>query len=146
MEEINRKVARNAKLTQSGQNKENPLSREIIAAALEVHKGLGPGLLESVYEDCLAHEMSLRKMSFVRQQVLPVAYKDLEIEAAFRLDFLVEDLVIVEIKAVDELLPIHKAQLLTYLNMTDKRLGLLINFNVPLLRDGIKRVANDMPD
>jgi len=136
----------NAKLTQREQYKENPLSREIISAALDVHKGLGPGLLESVYEDCLAHEMSLRGMAFARQQVLPVAYKDLEIEAAFRLDFLVEDLVIVEIKAVDELLPIHKAQLLTYLKMTNKRLGLLINFNMPLLKDGIKRVANDMPD
>ena len=133
-------------MTQREQYKENPLSKEIIAAAIDVHKALGPGLLESVYEDCLAYEMSLRQMPFVRQQVLPVAYKDLEIEAAFRLDFMVDNLVIVEIKAIEQLLPMHKAQLLTYLKMTNKRLGLLINFNVPLLKEGLKRVANDMPD
>jgi len=93
--------------------KENPLSREIIAAALEVHKALGPGLLESAYEECLAHEFSLRGLPFVRQESLPISYKERQIDAGYRLDFVVGDLVVVEIKAVEQLLPIHEAQVLT---------------------------------
>jgi GxxExxY protein len=125
---------------------ENPLSREIIAAAIEVHKALGPGLLESAYEECLAHELSLRNLPFERQEAIPIIYKDLNIDAGFRLDFLVGNCVVVELKAVEALLPIHDAQVLTYLKMTKNRLALLINFNVPLLRNGIKRIVLNLPE
>jgi GxxExxY protein len=125
---------------------ENPLSREIIAAAIEVHRALGPGLLESAYEECLAHELSLRNLSFERQKPIPIVYKDLNIDAGFRLDFLVGNCVVIELKAVEKLLPIHDAQVLTYLKMTKTRLALLINFNVPLLRNGIKRIVFKLPD
>ena len=111
----------------------------IIAAAIEVHRSLGPGLLESAYEECLCHELHLRGLSFQRQVDLPVSFKGLKLDCGYRLDLLVEDSVLVELKAVERLLPVHEPQLLTYLHLAHKPVGLLINFNVPLLKDGIRR-------
>ena len=120
----------------------NRLTGEVISAAIEVHKTLGPGLLESVYEECLCRELQLRKISHERQKELPVEYKGLKLNCGYRLDILVDNRVIVELKACESLQPIHEAQLLTYLKMTDVKVGLLINFNVSLLKEGIKRIAN----
>lgn len=117
----------------------DPRTEPIIGAAIDVHKQLGPGLLESTYEECLCHELHLRRIQFQRQVELPVVYKGLKLDCGYRLDLLVEDTVVVELKAVEQLLPVHEAQLLTYLHLTRKRVGLLINFNVPLLKDGIRR-------
>lgn len=119
----------------------NQITQSIIGAAIDVHKGLGPGLLESAYEECLCHELDLRKIAFERQKPVPIVYKGRTLNCGYRLDLLVEDLVVVEIKAVQELLPIHEAQLLTYLRLGSWKVGLLINFNVPLLKRGIKRVV-----
>ena len=119
----------------------NDISSAIIGAAIDVHRTLGPGLLESAYEQCLAHELSLRQIPFERQKPLPIDYKGIRLDCSYRLDFLVADMVIVEIKAIERLLPIHQAQLLSYLKLGGWNLGLLINFHVPLLRDGIKRVV-----
>lgn len=120
----------------------NQLTEKIIGAAIEVHKALGPGLLESAYEGCLAHELSLANISFERQVPLPVVYKSLQIDCGYRLDFLVEKVVVLELKAVEGLQPIHEAQLLTYLKLGGWPTGLLINFNVPVLRKGIKRMVH----
>ena len=120
---------------------ENPLSKEIIGAAIDVHRQLGPGLLESAYEECLAYELSQRDIPFERQKAVPVVYKDVQLDCGFRLDLLVGGLVVVELKAVDKLAPIHQAQMLAYLKLTGCKLGLLLNFNVPKLRDGIRRVV-----
>lgn len=120
---------------------ENELSKLIIGAAIEVHRHLGPGLLESTYEHCLAHELVLRGIPFERQKALPLVYKGIELETGFRVDFLVGGLVIVELKAVEALNEVHEAQVLTYLRLSGCKLGLLINFNVPLLKDGIKRLV-----
>ncbi len=120
---------------------ENELSRIIIGAAIEVHRELGPGLLESAYEECLAYELQSRNVPFERQKPVPVDYKGLRLDCGFRLDLLVGDKVIIELKAVDKLVPIHDAQLLTYLRLTGCKLGLLINFNVPILKQGIKRLV-----
>ena len=120
---------------------ENTLSNQIIGAALEVHRQLGPGLLESAYEECLAYELSLREIPFERQKPIPVVYKGIRLDCGFRVDLLVGGLVIVELKAVDLLMPIHQAQVLTYLKLTGCKLGLLINFNVLRLREGIRRVV-----
>ena len=117
----------------------NYLTGEIIGAAIEIHKALGPGLLESAYEECLCHEFALRQLHFKRQQAIPLEYKGAKLDCGYRIDLLIEDLVILELKSVERLLPIHEAQLLTYLKLTDFNVGLLINFNVPVLRDGIKR-------
>jgi len=117
----------------------NKITEEIIGAAIEVHKALGPGLLESAYEECLCRELILRKISFERQQPLPVEYKGMKLDCGYQLDLLVADEVVVEIKAVETIQPIHDAQLLTYLKLGDWKLGLLINFNVPVLKDGIHR-------
>ena len=106
-----------------------------------MHRQLGPGLLESAYEECLAYELNQRDIPFERQKPVPVVYKDVRLDCGFRLDLLVGGLVVVELKAVDKLAPIHQAQMLTYLKLTGCKLGLLLNFNVPKLRDGIKRVA-----
>src|SRR5919204_1355320 len=119
----------------------NDLSSAIIGAAIEVHRALGPGLLESAYEQCLARELSLRGIPFQHQKSLPVHYKGTRLDCGYRLDFLVADSVVVEVKAIDALLPIHQAQLLSYLKLGGWKLGLLINFHVPLLKDGIKRVV-----
>ena len=117
------------------------LSSAIIGAAIEVHRALGPGLLESAYEQCLAQELSLRKIPFERQKPLPIHYKGTQLDCGYRLDFLVAGMVVVEVKAIDALLPIHQAQVLSYLKLGGWKLGLLINFHVPLLREGIKRVV-----
>ncbi|HYM59313.1 MAG TPA: GxxExxY protein [Thermoanaerobaculia bacterium] len=120
----------------------NYVTEDIIGAAIEVHRALGPGLLESAYEECVCRELALRSVPLERQKVLPVEYKGVRLDCGYRLDLLVADAVVVEIKAVRVLEPIHKAQLLTYLKLGGWQLGLLINFNVPVLRNGIKRVAN----
>ena len=118
------------------------LSNLIIGAAIEVHRILGPGLLESAYEQCLCHELTLKDISFERQKPLPVTYKGISLDCGYRLDILVEKLVIVELKTVEHIGPIHEAQLLTYLKLSELWLGLLVNFNVPVLRDGIRRIVN----
>ena len=118
---------------------DNQLTHEIIGAAIEVYKQLGPGLLESAYEECLAQELSLGGVRFERQKPLPVVYKELQLEAGYRLDFLVERKVIVELKAVAALAPIHEAIILTYLRLSGCKVGLLINFHVGVLKDGIRR-------
>jgi len=115
------------------------LAGRIIGAAIEVHAALGPGLLESAYEACLAHELSVRGLGWRRQVALPISYKDVKIDCGYRVDLVVEDSVIVELKACDELRPIHEAQLLTYMKLGGWRVGLLMNFNAPRLVDGVRR-------
>ncbi len=124
----------------------NELSNRIIGAAIEVHKTLGPGLLESIYEECLAQELSLRGLSFERQKPLIVTYKGKTLDCGYRLDIVVEKQIIIELKSCENIEPIHKAQLLTYLKLSDLRLGLLLNFNVPMMRDGIVRIVNTLPE
>ena len=124
----------------------NELSSKIIGAAIEVHKALGPGLLESVYEECLCHELSLRGFSFDRQKLLPVAYKGKQLDCGYRLDVVVEKSIIVELKSCESIEPIHKAQLLTYLKLSGLQLGLLLNFNTLVMRDGIVRVVNELKE
>ena len=125
-------------------NKEeiNKLSGNILHSAIEVHKILGPGLLESVYEICLCKELDWRKIKYRRQVLLPIEYKGEKLDADYRIDILVENEIIIELKSVEILHPIFEAQLLTYLKLADKKLGLLINFNVPKLIDGFKRMIN----
>jgi GxxExxY protein len=120
----------------------NDITESIIGSAIKVHRVLGPGLLESTYEVCLAHELSKQGIAVRTQAALPVVYDGLRLDAGYKIDMLVGDQVIVELKAVERLMPIHEAQLLSYLKLSGKRLGLLINFNVKLLRDGIRRLAN----
>lgn len=122
-------------------NERDPRTAPIIGAAIEVHRYLGPGLLESAYEECLCHELHLRGLSFERQIDLPVSYKGLLLSCGYRMDVIVEHQVVLELKAVERLLPIHEAQLLTYLKLSGKAVGLLINFNAPLLTRGIKRLV-----
>lgn len=112
------------------------LTERVIGAAVEVHRALGPGLLESAYEECLCHEFHLRGISFERQRALPVEYKNIKLDCGYRLDLVVEDKVILEIKCVEHILPVHEAQLLTYLKTTGKRVGLILNFNIPVLTHG----------
>ena len=125
---------------------ENAIAKQIVDAAFRVHIAFGPGLLESVYETVLSYELTRRGLRIVRQQAIPLVYENVKIEIGFRADLIVEDKVIVEIKSVEVLAPVHGKQLLTYLRLADKRLGLLINFNVALIKDGISRVANGMAD
>jgi GxxExxY protein len=120
---------------------EKELTGNIIGAAVEVHKELGPGLLETVYQMCLAQELTFRGISFEQEKPLTVKYKNVLIDSAYRLDFIVSGKVVVELKSVDDLLPVHEAQILTYLKLTSCRIGLLINFNVPVLTRGIRRFA-----
>ena len=120
----------------------NDLTGAIIGAAIEVHKILGPGLLESVYEECLCHELDLREIPYERQKNLPIEYKGVTLDTKLRLDVLVDESVIVELKSREKLEPIHEAQLLTHLKLIDMKIGLLINFNVTVLKEGIKRLAN----
>jgi GxxExxY protein len=115
------------------------LTREIIGAAIEVHRELGPGLLESAYEACFCRELTVRRLAFERQVALPLVYKGERLDCGYRIDLIVAGSVVVEIKSVEATLPIHEAQLLTYLRLSRKRIGLLINFNVPVLKDGIVR-------
>ena len=120
----------------------NELTREVIGAAIEIHKILGPGLLESAYEECLCREFELRKLPCERQKELPIEYKGVKLDCGYRLDIVVAKSLILELKACERLEPIHEAQLLTYLKLTGIKVGLLINFNVPVLKDGIKRMVN----
>jgi GxxExxY protein len=122
---------------------ENVLTERIIGAAIEVHRHLGPGLLESAYDECLCYELSQQGIRFQRQVALPILYKGLKLDCNYKLDLLVEDTVVVEVKAIEALLPVHSAQLLTYLKSSGKRVGLLINFNVTMLTKGLKRMVND---
>ena len=124
----------------------NRITDAVIGAAIAVHRELGPGLLESAYEACLAHELHGRGVAVSRQKELPVVYKGEKLDCGYRLDLLVEEKVVVEVKAVDALLPIHTAQLLSYLKLSGCRLGLLINFNERLLKHGIKRVVRDLKE
>jgi|SRR5208282_5461953 len=119
----------------------NRLSGKVIDAAYKIHHELGPGLLESVYETCLVYELTESGIKFERQVQVPVRYKNIALETGFRVDLLVEKQIVIELKSVDTLLPVHKAQLITYLKLCKCRLGLLINFNVDVLKDGIKRVV-----
>ncbi len=119
----------------------NEVTQTVIGAGIEVHRALGPGLLESAYEECLCRELDLRKIQFDRQRHLPVNYKRIRLDCGYRLDLLVAGTVVVEIKAVDRLLPIHQAQLLTCLRLGGWKVGLLMNFNVAALKQGIKRVV-----
>jgi len=123
---------------------ENEVSNQIIGAAIEVHRHLGPGMLEAIYRDCLAHELRSRGLCVEKEVVLPVRYKDLELAGAYRADLLVQKLVMVELKAVESVAPVFTAQLLSYLRMSGLRLGLLINFNTLQLKDGVKRVVNKL--
>jgi GxxExxY protein len=122
----------------------NKISGLIIEAAMRVHSALGPGLLESAYEACLLHELRKLRLKVLSQVSLPVLYDNLSIDVGYRVDLIVDDSVIVELKAVEKLLPIHEAQILSYLKLNGKTLGLLINFNVVHLKDGIKRIANGL--
>jgi GxxExxY protein len=124
----------------------NEITETVIGAAIEVHRELGPGLLESAYETCLCRELSLRGIRFERQLALPITYKGEQLDCGYRMDVVVEQSVIVEIKAVDALQPIHEAQVLTYLRLSGHTVGLLINFNVPLLRNGIRRMVHQLPE
>ncbi len=121
----------------------NHLSKEILAAAIAVHKEMGPGLLESVYELCLLKELQLRGINAENQVLIPLFYKGEQLNKDFRIDILVEKEIVIELKAVDMLLPVHDAQIISYLKLTDKKLGFLINFNVPLLKDGFNRFVNN---
>ncbi|MEO5802054.1 MAG: GxxExxY protein [Verrucomicrobiota bacterium] len=121
----------------------NKLSESLIGFCIEIHRRLGPGLLESAYEECLCYELSVAQITFERQKPLPVIYKDVKLDCGYRLDLVVENKLIVELKCVENILPIHQAQLLTYLKLSNFPLGLLVNFNVPVLKNGIKRVVNN---
>jgi GxxExxY protein len=123
---------------------ESEIGEVVLGCALRVHRALGPGLLESAYEACLCHELSKAGLSYDRQLVLPVSYDGVRIELGYRLDLLVGGLVIIEVKAVEQLTDVHRAQLLGYLRLGDKRLGYLLNFNVKLLKDGIVRIVNGL--
>jgi GxxExxY protein len=120
---------------------ENKITERIINAAIRVHKALGPGLLEKVYEECLCHLMIKDGLRFERQKELPILFEDVYLDAGFRMDFVVEDKIILELKATEKLIPLHEAQLYTYLKISKLPLGLLLNFNTKLLKDGIRRIA-----
>ena len=125
---------------------EEALAKQVVDAAYRIHKAVGPGLLESVYESLLAYELEKRCLSFTRQQPVPLAYEGVLIATAFRADLIVEDKLIVEVKSIETIAPVHKKQLLSYLRLSGKRLGLLINFNSALIKDGITRMANNLPE
>lgn len=127
-------------------NPVNRVTERILGLAIEIHRSLGPGLLESAYEECLCYELSHAGLKFERQQALPVACKAVRLDCGYRLDLLVEDSVIVELKTVESILPIHEAQLLTYLKLSGIQVGLLINFNVPILTQGVKRLVNQFQE
>jgi len=125
---------------------ENQIAKEIVDAAYKIHTTLGPGLLESVYEAVMVHDLKNRNLNVERQKPIPVVYEEVRLDEGFRADLLVEDKVIVELKSVETIAPVHKKQLLTYLRLADKRLGLLINFGVAKIKDGITRVVNRLPE
>lgn len=124
----------------------NKLTEIIIGSAIDVHKAIGPGLLEKVYEECLCHELELNNVNFIRQYSLPFVYKEVKLDCGFRIDLLVESEIVVELKSIERFMPIHDAQLLTYLKLTQKKVGLLINFNVPVLKQGIRRKVLNFRD
>jgi len=124
----------------------NRLTDTVIGAAIEVHRALGPGLLESAYEECLCRELALRQIPFERQRSLPVEYKGLRLDCGYRLDILVADTVVVEVKAVEAILPVHRAQMLTYLKLGGWKAGLLLNFNMSVLKDGIVRLVHGLEE
>ncbi len=124
----------------------NKTTEAIIGAAIEVHRHLGPGLLESTYEECLCEELSLRKITFKRQVALPVVYKGKKLDAGYRIDLLVNDEVVVELKAIDTIQPIHEAQTLTYMRLGGWQVGLILNFNVTVLKNGIKRLVHKLKE
>ncbi len=126
--------------------RENQLTEKIIGCAIEVHKALGPGLLESAYEECFCYELNQQGLSFNRQVPLLVVYKGIKLDCGYRIDVLVNDIIVVELKTVEKLLPIHDAQLLTYLKLYKRPIGLLMNFNVPALKSGIKRLVNQFQE
>ena len=132
--------------TQRDQMQVNELTEAIIGAAIEVHRALGPGLLDSAYEECLCRELSLRQIPFERQVSLPVEYKGLRLDCGYRVDILVASTVVVEIKATRVILPVYEAQLLTYLKLGGWKVGLLINFDVPVLKQGIRRKVLDLEE
>ena len=124
----------------------NQLSNKIIGAAIEVHKALGPGLLESAYEECLCQELELRGLHYERQKPLPVVYKGNKLDCGYRLDVVVENAIVLELKSCEKIEPIYEAQILTYLKLSGLHLGLILNFNVPMMRDGIKRVVHELAE
>ena len=117
----------------------NEITQKIIGCAIEVHKNLGPGLLESAYEECLSYELIKNRLTIIRQRVTPVIYKEIKLECGYRIDILVENSVVVELKVVESIIPVHEAQILTYMKFANKSLGLLINFNVTVLKNGVRR-------
>ena len=123
---------------------ENEISKIIFNCALKIHRTLGPGLLESAYEACLYYELSKSGLNVQRQKALPLIYEEVKLDVGYRVDLLIENKVIIEIKAISQLIDVHRAQVLTYLRLTDCKLGMLINFNVSLIKDGIKRVVNNL--
>jgi GxxExxY protein len=124
----------------------NDITEAIIGASIEVHRRLGPGLLESAYEQCLCRELELRRIPFDRQRQVAIEYKGVRVDCGYRLDLLVMEVVVVEIKAVEALLPVHKAQILTYMRLGRWKAGLLLNFNVPVLTDGLNRLVLNLPE
>lgn len=135
-----------AEIAENAEMKErlNRITEEVISAAIAVHRALGPGLLESAYEACLAYELAERGLAVERQKGLPVTYREVKVDCGYRIDLLVEGSVVVELKSVDRLAPIHEAQLLSYLKLSGCHVGLLINFNVKMLKQGIRRMVNDL--
>jgi len=127
-------------------NELDRIASEIVDSSFRIHKSLGPGLLESAYEACLEYELNKRGLDVLRQVPQPIHYHGIKIDTGYRLDLLIENSIIVELKAVEQLLPIHQAQLMTYLKLSEKNLGFLINFNVPLIKDGIRRIANQLKE
>src|SRR5439155_13077873 len=125
---------------------ENEVAKQVVDVAYKIHTGFGPGLLESVYETIMAYELQKRGLQVIRQQPIPVVYEDIRMELGFRADLIIENRVVVEVKSVEAIAPVHKKQLLTYLRLTDKKLGLLINFSVDLIKDGITRVVNGLQE
>jgi len=123
---------------------ENEISKIVFDSALKVHKALGPGLLESAYEECLIHELRKHKLKVDKQKPLPLVYEDVKLEVGYRLDILIENKVVVEVKSVETLNDVHMAQVITYLKLSECKLGMLINFNVSLIKNGIKRVVNNL--
>ena len=128
-----------------GQNL-NEITQKIIAAAISVHRELGSGLMESAYEACMAYELTDQNLKFERQKALPIIYRGVQLDSGYRIDLLVEDQIIVELKAVEKMEPIHEAQILCYLKLSKCKVGLLINFNVKVIKDGIRRFVNNFPD
>lgn len=123
----------------------NEITHDVLGAAIEVHRLLGPGLLESAYEECLAHELTLRNIGYRRQVPVPVVYKGIKLECGYRMDLVVEDVVVLELKSIESIAPVHEATVLTYLRLSGKTLGLLINFNVAILKDGVRRFGLQSP-